>query len=213
MVFPLPGFVNIFADHQTGTLMENWINYLTVIVLTVALFGLILADSRRLTVIAFSAVVLMLFSINIQFWSFGFAISKLLTGIMAMLILVLTPSQEEETKPIIPGTGRIFNAVSFGFCIILVLFTITRTTQFLAISPDQAIPALLILLCGFILLGISQDPFRIIIGLITVITGFEILYSAVEKSLLINGLLAAVELLVALVGSYLLTPASAGEEQ
>ncbi|HNR01699.1 MAG TPA: hypothetical protein PKK59_04110 [Anaerolineaceae bacterium] len=193
--------------------MENWINYLTVTLLTVALFGLILADSRRITVIAYGVVVLLLFSINIQFWSFGFALSKLLTGIMAMLILALTPTEETNVTSINPGTGRIFNIVSFGFCIILVLFTINRTSGFLAIELDQSIPALLILLCGFILLGISQESYRIIIGLLTVLIGFEVLYSAIEQSLLINGLLTAVELLIALVGSYLLTPINEGEEE
>ena len=193
--------------------MENWINYLTIPILTIGLFGLILADSRRLMFISFGAVVLLLFSINVQFWSFGFALSKLLTGLMAMFILALTPGQEPDVSPIIPGAGRIFTSVSFGFCIILVLFTINKITRFLAISQDQSIPALLILLCGFILIGISQHPFRIIIGLLTMITGFEVLYSAVEQSLLINGFLGSVVLLVALVGSYLLTPTTSGEEQ
>ena len=177
--------------------MENWINYLTIPILTIGLFGLILADSRRLMFISFGAVVLLLFSINVQFWSFGFALSKLLTGLMAMFILALTPGQEPDVSPIIPGAGRIFTSVSFGFCIILVLFTINKITRFLAISQDQSIPALLILLCGFILIGISQHPFRIIIGLLTMITGFEVLYSAVEQSLLSNCFLGAVVLLVA----------------
>lgn len=191
--------------------MENWINYLTIAILIGALFFLIIADSRRMSVIAFGVVVLLLFSINVQFWTFGFALSKLLAGLMSMLILAIPPAGTPATVSLVPGTGKVFNVVGFGFCIILVLFTINITSQFLAISRDQVIPALLILLCGFLMLGISQDPFRIIIGLLTVIIGFEVLYGAIEQSLLINGLLAAVELLIALVGSYLLTPVSTGD--
>lgn len=193
--------------------MDNWINYLTIAILIAALFGLIIADSRRLIVIAFCTVVLILFSNNVQFWTFGFSLSKLLTGVMSILILVLSPERNVGTNSKVPGTGKIFNVVGFGFCIILVFFTINITSQFLVISHDQVIPALLILLCGFIMLGISQDSFRIIIALLTVITGFEVLYGAVEQSLLINGFLAAVELLVALVGSYLITPVGTGEER
>lgn len=192
--------------------MENWVNYITIIILTAALFGLILADSQRLLIIAFGAVILVLFSINVQFWTFGFALSKLLTGIMSMLILVLTPGVNQLAAISSTRTGRTLNVVAFIFCILLVLFTLQKTSQFLGISYDQVIPALFILLCGFIMLGVSQEPYRIIFGLLTVITGFEVLYGAVEKSLLINGLLTVVVLLVALVGSYLLTPEPSGED-
>jgi hypothetical protein len=193
--------------------MQNWVNYFLIFILTVALFGLILANTRRLMMIAFGVVVLMLFSINIQFWSFGFAASKFLTGLMAMLILALTPGQHIEANTIKSGAGRIFYSVSFSFCILLVFFTIQKTTRFLAVGQDQSMPALLVLLCGFILLGIAQHPFRIIMGLLTIITGFEVLYSAVEQSLLVNGLLGAVMLLIAWVGSYLLMPTIPGDEQ
>jgi hypothetical protein len=43
------------------------------------------------------------------------------------------------------------------------------------------------------------------LGLLTVLSGFEILYAAVESSILITGLLAAVTLGLAVVGAYLLT--------
>lgn len=193
--------------------MENWVNYITITALIAALFGLILADRRRTIAIAFGAIVLFLFSINVQFWTFGFALSKLLTGIMSILILVLTHEQTKGEISYPKVTGKVFNSVGLAFCIILVLFTINNTSKYLAISHDQVIPSLSILLCGFILLGISQDPFRIVIGLLTVLIGFEVVYGAVEQSLLINGLLTAVELLVAFVGSFLLTPVASGEER
>lgn len=193
--------------------MENWINYLTITVLAATLLGLLLADSRRMIVLAYCGVILMIFTINIQFWTFGFALSKLLTGIMAVVILALTPERKDLTQSGLSTTGKVFGAVGLGFGIILTLFTINTTSDFLAITYDQVIPSLFVLFCGFIMLGISQESFRIIIGLLTLLAGFQILYGAVEQSLLINGLLAAVELLVALVGSYLLTPAMReGEE-
>ena len=212
MVLPFYNPVTVPTDYPAGSIMENWVNYITIIILTAALFGLILADSQRLLIIAFGAVILVLFSINVQFWTFGFALSKLLTGIMSMLILVLTPGVNQLAAISSTRTGRTLNVVAFIFCILLVLFTLQKTSQFLGISYDQVIPALFILLCGFIMLGVSQEPYRIIFGLLTVITGFEVLYGAVEKSLLINGLLTVVVLLVALVGSYLLTPEPSGED-
>jgi hypothetical protein len=51
----------------------------------------------------------------------------------------------------------------------------------------------------------TTSPFYIIVGIMTVFFGFELLYASIETSILINGLLAAMNLLVALVGSYLIS--------
>jgi len=43
---------------------------------------------------------------------------------------------------------------------------------------------------GLILLGSTSDIFRVILGLLSMLTGFETLYAAVEGSVLVAGLLA-----------------------
>jgi hypothetical protein len=53
-------------------------------------------------------------------------------------------------------------------------------------------------------LGLTAQPLRVVLGLLTVLSGFEILYAAVESATLVAGLLAAVNLGLALVGAYLL---------
>jgi hypothetical protein len=45
------------------------------------------------------------------------------------------------------------------------------------------------------------------LGLLTVVTGFEVLYAAVEASILVAGMLSVVILGLALVGAYLLNAA------
>lgn len=192
--------------------MDNWINYLSVGVLVVGLFWLQLSDSRRSLIIAYSVVVLMVFSINIQFWTFGFALSKLITSIMAIVVMSLAPDPGQQPESSGGRAGRVFRSMGLAFCLLLVIFTLNKTTAYLSLSVDQTLPALAILFCGFLMLGISREPFRIIIGLLTILVGFEILYGAIEQSLLVNGLLAAVFLLIAVVGSYLITPPEAEDE-
>jgi hypothetical protein len=53
---------------------------------------------------------------------------------------------------------------------------------------------------------------RVIVGLLTVLAGFEILFAAIENSILVAGLLASVNLGLALVGAYLLS-SNTNEEQ
>ena len=57
---------------------------------------------------------------------------------------------------------------------------------------------------GLLLLGSTSNIFRVVIGLLTMLTGFETLYAAVEGSVLVAGLLAVVDLGLALVGAYLI---------
>lgn len=186
--------------------MQNWVNYPSVVLLAVGLFWLLLSDTRRSMVVAYSIVVILVFTINIQFWTFGFALSKLLTALMAMLIMILNPSAHEPIEIEPPSTGRIFRATGLGFFLLLISFTTAHTSEFLNLKVDQTLPALSMLICGFLLLATTQDPFRVIVGLMTMLAGFEIIYGSVEQSLLINGLLAAVFLFIAMVGVYLTTP-------
>jgi hypothetical protein len=55
---------------------------------------------------------------------------------------------------------------------------------------------------GLLHLGITSDSFQVIIGLLTVLAGFEIMYAAVESSALVTALLAVVNLGLALAGAY-----------
>jgi len=57
---------------------------------------------------------------------------------------------------------------------------------------------------GLLHLGLTTDVLRVILALLTVLSGFEILYAAVEGSILVAGLLSIVNLGLGLVGAYLL---------
>jgi hypothetical protein len=54
-------------------------------------------------------------------------------------------------------------------------------------------------------MGIASRGIRVILSLLTLLSGFEILYAVVETSTLVAGLLAVINLGVALVGAYLLS--------
>ncbi len=66
---------------------------------------------------------------------------------------------------------------------------------------------------GLLQLGITADVLRVTVGLMTVLCGFEILYSAVEGSVLVAALLAVINLGLALVGSYLLIASNSEESE
>ena len=72
--------------------------------------------------------------------------------------------------------------------------------------------SLLLVGLGLLHLGITSSILRVVIGLMTVLSGFEILYSAVEGSILVAALLATINLGLALVGAYLMIAQSSSQE-
>ncbi|TAK14120.1 MAG: hypothetical protein EPO32_02950 [Anaerolineae bacterium] len=71
-------------------------------------------------------------------------------------------------------------------------------------SVMQAWGGLSLVGMGLLSLGFSQRTFASLLGLLTFLSGFEILYAVVEESTLVAGLLAFVNLGIALSGSYLM---------
>jgi hypothetical protein len=71
--------------------------------------------------------------------------------------------------------------------------------------------SLLLVGMGLLHLGLTANTLRITLGLMTILSGFEALYTAVEGSVLVAALLAVIILGLALVGSYLLLASNAKE--
>jgi hypothetical protein len=72
---------------------------------------------------------------------------------------------------------------------------------------------LMLIAMGLLHLGITSQVLRVTLGLMTVLTGFEILYATVEGSALVTGLLAVITLGLSLVGSYLMIASGSVEAE
>ena len=89
------------------------------------------------------------------------------------------------------------------------MIVITASPRVEAIIPGIGLPviysSLTLIGLGMLHLGMTAQPFRVILGLLTVLSGFEALYAALESSILIAAMLSTVNLGMALVGAYLLS--------
>jgi hypothetical protein len=70
-----------------------------------------------------------------------------------------------------------------------------------------------LVLAGLVTLILSEDPMKVGLGLFTTLTGFELFYATVERSLLLTGLWGAINLLIALVIGYLIVIKGAKPEE
>jgi hypothetical protein len=141
-------------------------------------------------------------------WPLEIAVVKLIAGWMAVSILMLTylnlPDAISEQLEI-PFFRQLFHglvAVLIG--LVGVSLQPTATLWFLSASPQQALAGLLLLGLGLLQLGINPQGIRTVVGLLTILAGFEILYASLEASVLMTGLLAVLNIGIAFVGAYLL---------
>jgi hypothetical protein len=79
-----------------------------------------------------------------------------------------------------------------------------RAAGWLGLSLPIAWSSFLLIGMGLLQLGISAQPFRVILGLLTVQAGFEVIYASVESSILVAAMLSVVNLGLALSGAYFL---------
>jgi hypothetical protein len=150
-------------------------------------------------------------------WPLGIASVKLVTGWMVTATLGMTllglHENEHEPESFWPRGGwfRIFLAG------IIILISAAAAPRIEAIIPGLGLPiitaGMLLIGMGLIHLGITSQILRVVIGLLTLLTGFEIVYAAVESSILVAGFLAIVNLGIALAGSYMLVANSASDEE
>lgn len=141
-------------------------------------------------------------------WPLEIAVVKLVAGWMSAAVLFLAhrvnPSSDgkERLSASVPGT------LFMGFAALLIglsmySFMPTALRWFLGASPQQVLGGVWLLGLGTLQLSFARQDTRIIIGLLTVISGFEILYATLEASVLMTGLLAILNIGLAFVGAYL----------
>jgi hypothetical protein len=141
-------------------------------------------------------------------WPLEIAVVKLVAGWMAAAVLFLTyqnlPSPSASQRQNASSPGLLF--VGFAALLIgLVMYSLVPVALrwFLGASPEQVLGGLWLLGLGLLQLAFTREDIRIVIGLLTVISGFEILYATLEASVLMTGLLAMLNIGLAFVGAYL----------
>ncbi len=131
-----------------------------------------------------------------------------MAGWMAAAVLFLTyqnlPSPAAQKRLASSNPAYLFIVFS-ALLIGLVMYSLVPTALrwFLGATAQQALGGLWLLGLGLLQLGYSRQDIRIVVGLLTVISGFEILYATLEASVLMTGLLAILNIGLAFLGAYL----------
>jgi len=178
--------------------------------------GLLVSRDWRVELGLLGAQYLGVFWLITQHWPLNMAAIKLVTGWMAIAALGITrlglKESDEQNGEQLWSQGSLFRLFASG---VIILIVIAITPQVEGIIPGIGISviagSLILLGLGMLHLGMTAQPFRVILGLLTTLSGFETLYAALESSALVTAMLSVVNLGLALVGAYLLTASKAEE--
>jgi hypothetical protein len=181
----------------------NWVALILIIITSISL---LLQRDWRWGIGLLATQYLSIFWLVQTHWSISMAAVKLVTGWMVCAILgiaQLNTDTAQETEAGWPQ-GRLFRLFAAGI-VMATTFTLSmRASIWLGLDLPITWSSLLLIGMGLIQLGISAQPFRVVLGLLTALAGFEILYAAVESSIMVAALLSTVNLGLALTGAYFL---------
>jgi hypothetical protein len=141
-------------------------------------------------------------------WPLEMSAVKVLAGWMACAILGVAMFYVPDTWPTSEKSilfGPLFRILAALLLALAITSLVVHSESWLSmIELPLRWASFALIGMGLLQLSLTSHPLRVIIGLLTALSGFEIIYAAVESSALVTGLLAVVTLSLALAGAYLL---------
>jgi hypothetical protein len=193
--------------------MNTILNWVAVVLLLITSLGLFMSRDWRWLLGILAIQYIGVFWLTFAHWPIAMATVKLVTGWMACAALGITQiniSQHPLRETAWPQSW-LFRILAVAIVAVASLAIAVRASTWLGMDLSTSWGSILLMGMGLLYLGVTAQPLRIVTGLLTLLAGFEILYSAVENSALVAALLAVVNLGLALAGAYVISAQEKGE--
>ena len=181
------------------------LSIIPVVLIGVTSVFILVSQNWRTSILALALQYLAVFWLVGLVWPLGLAAVKLVAGWIAGAVMSVSRadiSSFEDSNPAISVV--MFRVIAAGLVLVMVVSILPQAAVFLPVQPPVLEGGIILIGIGLLQLGMSVHPLRIVMGLLTVLSGFELVYAGVETSILVAGLQALVTLGVALGGAYLL---------
>jgi hypothetical protein len=191
-----------------------------VIIVLISSLILLISSNWRWSISALLLQYIGVFLLIFSLWSLPMSLTKVVTGWISALVMATAITglpqehhkiREESRWAFLssssssnnPISANLFRLIAAGVVGLAIISIVTEAVNWVpGIEVEQILGALILIGLGLLHLGLTSHPFRVVLGLLTVLSGFEILYAAVEISALVAGLQSGVNLGLALVGAY-----------
>ena len=200
------------ASNIIEVLLPLWSGYVAVVAVFVMTPILVVIDDRRLVVGALAVLYLFVSLLFTNVLATQIAGIKLIVYIIVWLIIFIcaqqkgwgyTDASNEVYGLVISATIRFRVLAVFMVGIVGWQLVETGMLPFPVVSRHVTLGATQLVFQGLLLLAIAKQPLKIGLGILVMYSGFGLLYSAVEPSLMVVGMLGLVDIAVALAICYL----------
>ena len=167
-------------------------------------FGLMLIVSDwRMRVAGLASLYFVGFIVILQIWPVALASVKLISGWMgiALLSTSMLNSMDQASGHRLPSE-MIFRFLMTALIWIVVAAIAPSINEWLPIPYTNLYIGVSLMGSGLIFMSLTEDFFEIILGLLTILTGFDIIYSSLEGSALVTGIYAFIIILICLLSGY-----------
>jgi len=183
-----------------------------VILVSLTSMLILLVRDWRYCVSALAVQYIGVFFLVFPSWPVEMAVAKMVAGWMAGAILGIAMATSSSSWHELDQPAR-FGPLFRLLAALIVALTVTSLvlhseTWLSMINLPTRWGSFVLISFGLLQLSLTTHPLRIFTGLLTSLSGFEILYAALEMSTLLTGLLAGITLGLALVGAYILVAPS-----
>lgn len=196
--------------------MLEFLPMVGLVIIILSLVAILSSENWRWTILLISIQYLGCFLLLLKSLPVVLAASKLIAGLIAGMILgmalsglsleeSLAQGYIQKTKSGIFGSRRVFRLLMAVMVALVVMSVVNKFDEIVpGISLEQAYASAILIGLSLIQMSLISRPFDTVVGLLLMLSGFVIFYSVVETSALVIGLLAAVDLGLALAGAYLI---------
>ena len=185
---------------------------LAVILVSLTSLGSLLVSDWRITIgflaVQYTAVFLL---IGLE-WPLALAITTLIAGWLSGAILgmavVNLPRSSHSAGSLPISSQRLNPLFNFLAAMLIYLMIVSLAPQIQKwlplLSLEQSLAALTLLGLGMLRLALDSSPLSTAAALLSVLSGFEVIYATLSSAQFAVGALAVITLLIALAGAYLL---------
>lgn len=165
---------------------------------------ILMLQNFRLALAALAAQYLLIFLLITSVFPSSLALVKLLVGWMITALLVSEIRLiEKDWENRIALSGNLLRGGVLILLWIVVYLGLPLIQLWIPVNQTVLLGGLILLSGGLIQVGLSNQVLRVSLGLLTLFSGFEIIYAALEPSVLVSGLLVLVNIGIGLTGLFL----------
>lgn len=181
------------------------INNLFIAITLVTSAFILVSSNWRWMVAGLAIQYLISFILVVQIWPLALASVKLISGWMGVVLLAISlVSYEYQGEPEKPVSERWFLLASLLLIWMVITTTTPRLNEWLPISYTNLYIGLVLMASGLFQTSHKLDIVGMVIGLLSVLIGFDIIYSSLEGSALVTAFYGLINIALCLLGIYIL---------